>query len=296
MNTEADVLAEPAGGGGVVTPQRGEQRNSIDIHPAATLLPSPSPEEYERLKEDIRKSGLRVPVVLTADGRILDGRSRVRACTELGMAYATRNATIDEMLDPPAFVLSMNAARRHMTGDQIIAVYLQANAAKVEAEKQEAKVAQQAGLKKGTTRPVSTTVKPTGKTAEKIAKAVGKSKSAVERVQRVQKVAPEKLADVAAGKVSAAKVLKKVQDEVVDEGELTDEVMRIQERDEALEGAVYGIEIDTDWVEKDVQYLSPKQIARLKTCHRRLGALLRAEAKPEPAVPEAAGDPAEPEP
>jgi hypothetical protein len=200
-------------------PETTEMIGDYRVHPAANLLPDPTPEEYERLKADIKEHGLLEPILLVgAVARyglmhvedeqavsILDGRSRARACHELGIKVSTE---WDDGTNPVGTVLSLNAARRHLAGDQIIALYLKANAAKLEAEKQEAKVAQQTGLKKGSTRPVSTTVKPTGKMAEKIAKAVGKSKSAVERVQRVQKVAPERMADVAAGRASAGEVLK----------------------------------------------------------------------------------------
>jgi hypothetical protein len=92
--------------------------------------------------------------------------------------------------------------------DQIAAIYIQANAPRVEADQNAAEEAQQAGLKKGTARGVH--VAPTGKTAEKIAKATGVSESTVKRVRKVKKVAPERLADVAAGHVSAMKVLKEI--------------------------------------------------------------------------------------
>jgi len=207
MNTKSDEHAEADRRGDPATPQR-QQPNRADIHPAAILLPDPTTEEYERLKEDIRQNGLRLPVVLTPDGRILDGRTRVRACAELGIPYITRDATMDEMLDPVAFVLSMNAARRHLTGDQVIALYLDADKAKIEADKQAAKATQRANLKQGAARPEGSTVSPSGKTAAKIAKTLGKSESAVKRVQRVKKVAPERFAELAKGNASAAEILK----------------------------------------------------------------------------------------
>jgi hypothetical protein len=49
-----------------------------------------------------------------------------------------------------------------------------------------------------------------GKAAAKVAKKIGVSTKTVERVQKVQKVAPEKVADVAAGKTSAVEVLREV--------------------------------------------------------------------------------------
>jgi len=214
MKTETDALAEPDSAGGVVTPQRREQRNRSDIHPAATLLPSPSPDEYERLKEDIRKNGLRVPVVITADDRILDGRSRVRACTELQIPYPTRIATIDEMLDPPAFVLSMNAARRHLSQDQAAAIWLKhRDPATAKTEAEAGKATRQANLKKGAARKVH--VDPSGTEASRTPQAAKAtkppvSKSTLKRVKKVARQAPERLDDVAAGKTSAGQVLKEI--------------------------------------------------------------------------------------
>jgi hypothetical protein len=195
---------------GLTTP-RTATVEKLSIHPAADLLPDPTPAEYERLKEDIRKNaGLRIPVVLTPDGRVLDGRTRVRACVELGISYTTRCATADEMLDPVGFVLALNAARRHLSGDQVIALYLKANAATLEADKNAARLARQTNLKKGRVLPEGILSIRSEEVAEKIAKALGKSAAAVKLVKRVQKVAPERLEDVAQGAASARKILEEV--------------------------------------------------------------------------------------
>jgi len=212
------------------------------VHPAAILLPAPSEEEYERLKADIKQNGLRVPIVLTTEDRregillsegglILDGRSRARACDELGIKVTaipiyrfgetdtTRHATSSEMDDPAGFVLSMNAARRHLKADQLAALYLRAAAAKVQADQQAAAAAvvkqeeyqrwqEKVNVSGSEPEPH---VRLGGKKAARIAKKIGVSRATVERVQRVQKVAPEKMAEVAAGKVSAVEVLKGAQ-------------------------------------------------------------------------------------
>jgi ParB-like chromosome segregation protein Spo0J len=197
------------------------------VHPAALRVPEASPEDYARLKEDIRKNGLREQIVLAYDEHdelvILDGRTRARICEELGIKVTAsptyrfgetdtaRRASSMEQFDPVAYVLSMNVHRRHLSTDQIdqlIAGYVQATEAEIEADQEAAKDARRAGLKRGKARGVSET--PRGRTATKIAKKIGVPESAVKRVLKVKKVAPEKLADVAAGRTSAAKVLKAI--------------------------------------------------------------------------------------
>lgn len=185
--------------------------SSASIHPAASKIPEPTPAEYDRLKKDISEHGVRIAVVMTDDGRILDGRSRVKACTELGIKCPTRTATPDEMLDPMAASKSLNAHRRHLSADQIdqlLATYIMDNAHKVEADQQAAKAAQRAGLKRGTARGVDGHL--TGKTSAKIAKDTGMSEDAVKRTLKIKKLAPERLPEVAAGNVSAMKVLEEI--------------------------------------------------------------------------------------
>jgi hypothetical protein len=87
----------------------------ITDHPAAALFPMMDAAAYEELKEDIRKHGLRCPLIIL-DGRILDGRNRYRACHELGKRPTFYTAPPD--VDPVAYVVSANLHRRHLTAEQ----------------------------------------------------------------------------------------------------------------------------------------------------------------------------------
>lgn len=88
---------------------------SIPEHEAAALLPAMSEAEFSALVEDIRENGLREPIVLH-EGKILDGRHRMRACEQLGIAPAIKEW--DGGGSPEAFVASMNLHRRHLTVGQ----------------------------------------------------------------------------------------------------------------------------------------------------------------------------------
>lgn len=84
-------------------------------HPYADKFPMLGTEELERLAADIAENGLQIPIVLDADGRILDGRNRWAACEIVGVTPTT---VLYEGDDLAAFVLSANVARRHLTTGQ----------------------------------------------------------------------------------------------------------------------------------------------------------------------------------
>ena len=71
--------------------------------------------EFDRLVEDIRSHGLREPIWLDGEGRILDGRNRDRACRLAAVPPAYR---VYEGGDPTAFIVSLNLHRRHLSESQ----------------------------------------------------------------------------------------------------------------------------------------------------------------------------------
>ena len=81
-----------------------------------------SPDELEKLTEDIRQHGL-LESIVTFDGQILDGRHRAQACEAAGV-----EPRFEEFVggDPVAFVLSKNLHRRHLTSAQKAAIAVEA--------------------------------------------------------------------------------------------------------------------------------------------------------------------------
>ncbi len=73
-----------------------------------------SEAEFQALKADIDQYGQREPVWLY-EGKVIDGRHRVRACDELGRQPRTE---VYDGFDAVAFVVSLNLHRRHLSESQ----------------------------------------------------------------------------------------------------------------------------------------------------------------------------------
>ncbi len=83
------------------------------VHSACDLFPMIGDDEFAALKADISEHGQREPILLV-DGEVVDGRNRLRACTELGIEPKLRNLTAKEAGDVFALVMSLNFHRRHL--------------------------------------------------------------------------------------------------------------------------------------------------------------------------------------
>lgn len=87
---------------------------SYETHPIANIFPAMSDSEFQSLRDDIEQYGQREPIWLY-EGKVIDGRHRLRACTELGKAPRTEAY---DGFDATAFVVSLNLHRRHLSESQ----------------------------------------------------------------------------------------------------------------------------------------------------------------------------------
>lgn len=85
------------------------------IHEAADLFPLEE-ETLDALAADIRERGQAKDIELY-EGKVLDGRRRLRACNLAGVAPRFRDVTA-EVTEPVAYVLSLNLHRRQLTPSQ----------------------------------------------------------------------------------------------------------------------------------------------------------------------------------
>jgi ParB-like chromosome segregation protein Spo0J len=95
---------------------------TYELHPLADIIPEASPEDFAALVESIRAVGQLEPIRLW-DGRVIDGRHRMRACEELGIEPVFRVVPPEEVGGGTdagllAYVLALNINRRHATTSQ----------------------------------------------------------------------------------------------------------------------------------------------------------------------------------
>ena len=96
----------------------------LAIHSGTALIPEMEREERDRLREDNRANGQRLPI-LTWRGQVVDGRERLRVLRELRMEPIIEK--IDPNDDPIDAMLSANIHRRHLSKAQIAMILARAN-------------------------------------------------------------------------------------------------------------------------------------------------------------------------
>jgi len=111
-------------------------RDVYPVHPAADLFPMLPEDELMKLGEDIKKNGLKEPVVLWShDGGkldLLDGRNRLDAMELVGIDVFSKKNDADDgghldfdlitfagrSVDPYTYIISKNIRRRDLTKEQ----------------------------------------------------------------------------------------------------------------------------------------------------------------------------------
>jgi len=114
-------------------------RDHLTVHPATDLFPLMPESELRELGEDIKKNGLRHPIIYCKgeNGKpmLLDGRNRLDAMESVGIATVNEKGIVTDKngelyngtdvafpslpdVDPYDLVLSLNIHRRHLTEEQ----------------------------------------------------------------------------------------------------------------------------------------------------------------------------------
>ena len=187
------------------------------IHPYADLFPLLEGKEFQELVEDIRKHGLREPIT-QFKGKILDGRNRLRACKEAGVAprfteFPGNGAAAKE------FVVSANLYRRHLTAQQkrdLIAKLIKATP-----EKSNRQIAAQSKASPTTVERVRNTLEAKGAVSRLDTRHDSKG-----RAQPATKKAPRRCRSRAAADVQrAAALAKEIADQTLEAGQVPSDLL-----------------------------------------------------------------------
>lgn len=172
------------------------------IHRAADLFPMIEGEEFAALCEDVAERGLRVPLWVTADGLLVDGRNRLLACYETGTDIRTEVVGGDLI----AAVVSANVRRRQLSAGQLAMISAHVRAMYAE----EAKERQREATRRGNqTRhdqsPVRTNLcelaEDAGRARDKVAKMFGIGLNYADSAVSVEKHAPHLVEKVKSGEM-----------------------------------------------------------------------------------------------
>ncbi len=194
----------------------------FEVHPFADAFPLIDGEEFAQLVADIKKNGLREPIILNHDGTVLvDGRNRYRACEaanadpvyeRLGAHY-----TEPKILD---LIVSKNMARRQLNAGQRALMALEyekyyAESVKAAEAARKAAAVGDESARRGNSPSTSTMadlpspnewIEPMARTErtsrDRAAKVVGASGRAVQQAKAVQRDAPDLAAKVRAGEIA----------------------------------------------------------------------------------------------
>jgi hypothetical protein len=196
-------------------------------HPIAELFPKMTPEQETALKQDMMQRALNgldplEQPILLYEGKILDGRHRVKMWFELANedacnGYFKRNLPRTETFSPEkhgnlaAFLRakSRNLVHRGMPAYQKVAILLDAAEKFPELNAALNAIAEENLKRRQEGKPLDAGDQR-GNTAEQIGKLTGVGATTVKDVQRLKKKAPAKFKEILQGKKTAKRALKEI--------------------------------------------------------------------------------------
>lgn len=201
-----------------------------DVHPVAEIFPLMQNAEYAALLEDIKQHGVREPIWLHPDGRIIDGRNRHRAAYEAGVPLPTRQWDGSGSL--VEFVLSLNLHRRHLSPSQLAVVAREVEPLLA----QEAKERQRHGgqVSQQGSQIVDYPDRNDGKAAQQAAKLVGTNRQYVADVKRIAAEAPELLDTIFSGELTVPRASRILRDRQAESARID----KARKQDRAIEFGV----------------------------------------------------------
>ena len=178
--------------------------STYEPHRLAEAFPPIDGAEFEELVADIRKNGLINPVTMY-QGKVLDGRNRVRACQIAGVKIE-RVPWMGECGTPEAFVIARNVVRRHLTADQraVLGVGMLADAKKAATERMAAGGGDKKAGKADTPYPVD----GKGQSRDQVGEVLGVSGKKIEAAGKLVELDPGLAEQVARGEKKLTEALR----------------------------------------------------------------------------------------
>lgn len=186
---------------------------SYTVHAFADAFPLIEGEEFDEMVLDVKRNGLRDPILLNHDQTVLiDGRNRYRACEAANaeMTFETLPAHFSEaeIID---LIVSKNITRRQLSAGQRAFLALECQKVFEEEAEQRQRVAsqrreaQEAATRRSSGSADAVTCVEGGQEPESTAKAartVGASERSVQRAKTVETYAPELIEKVKSGEMA----------------------------------------------------------------------------------------------
>jgi hypothetical protein len=184
------------------------------IHPVAAMFPLMDESELAGLAADIKENGLREPL-WTHEGKVIDGRNRLKACQIAGVVPEFREWE-GKGRSLTKFVISLNYYRRHLTVGQkaIIGIDVKKRLETEYASQKAAKCSDAGkkggrGNKKGGQTSLSTLSRPR-RASEDAAKSLGISHASISAAEKIAEASPETAKEVSEGKKTIAQAKKEL--------------------------------------------------------------------------------------
>lgn len=211
----------------------------MKFHSVANLFPLIDGEEFSALVVDISRNGLREPIWVDGEDRIIDGRNRYRACLEAKIEPRYRTWRGKGSL--VEFVLSQNLHRRHLTASQKACLATEILPA-LEREARERLVTSTGGAARQPKAKLPEAGEK-GQARDKAAKATGVSPRYVSDAKKLKEEAPALYEKVRAGKATLQEAKQEVKQ--ARKAELAEQI--IQEAEQFPAGPFRVIVIDPPW-------------------------------------------------
>jgi hypothetical protein len=222
----------------------------LPFHPVANLFPLIDGQEFEELKADIAAHGQREPV-WTYEGKIIDGRNRVRVCEALGIEPRLREWEGNGSL--VSFVLSLNLHRRHLSSPQRAAIAVDLLPL-LEAEARERQ--RQAGSLRGRGQKVPEKVpeakRDEGEARQQAARLAGTNSRYVSMAKRIKEDSPQVFEKIRTGELNVTEAKREIEKQKKKES--------LESRPAVSHGPCYWLDEVPSWSHKNSQKLEEELV------------------------------------